>query len=302
MGLFQNEAIRSLPEQVEKNKEDIKEINDILENIDPDEVSTILSDIASIKAEQVVQNTAINTNTGNITANATAITNETNSRKLLIDTNITGDTVVKSTGVADLKLNSIDGDIKIDAVTGVVNVDAHTQIKLNSPSIIATAEPNGLISLETDKSLITLSTGFSVQTNTDDTPHTLSFDNTGSLTIDGTPVGGGGGGSQLYQHVINIYNSLNPDLTINMSIINDSNIPLNTLALIASYLYNKGHISYQTGLPVSGSSYISNKGYNIICVYSSNGTQINTRCFDTTGFSFNQQTATGTITETIITL
>lgn len=235
MGLFQNEAIRSLPEQVEKNKEDIKEINDILENIDPDEVSTILSDIASIKAEQVVQNTAINANTGNITANATAITNETNSRKLLIDTNITGDTVVKSTGVADLKLNSIDGDIKIDAVMASVNVDAHTQITLDSPSIIATAEPNGLVSLQTDKSLITLSTGFSVQTNTDDTPHTLSFDNTGSLTIDGTPIGGGGGGTT-YKHNIFIKGS---NLFLMFEVLTDESNAIDDTTKLINFLQNK---------------------------------------------------------------
>lgn len=217
MGIFQNEAIRSLPEQVEKNKEDIKNINDILENIDPDQVATILSDIASLQAEQVTQNLAIGSNASNISNNTTAINNEKTAREDVVGVNVAGNTYLKTATPNKQILINNDGIISLTS-SNFVEVLANNHVRLATDNTSVKADENNGVIIEVDgdnpKTLTLKPNGeFEVSNG-----HILKFDTTGSITIDGQPIGGGGGGgTPLYQHNITFGNTNYP---INFSIIN----------------------------------------------------------------------------------
>lgn len=193
MAIFQNEAIRSLPEQVQKNKEDIKNINDILENIDPDQVATILSDIASIKAEQVVQNTAIG-------GNYTAINNEKTERESVVGVNVAGNTYLKTATPNKQILINNDGIISMTSST-FVEALANNFVRIATDNASVKADENNGVIIEVDgdnPKTITLKPNGEFEVSNG---HILKFDTSGSITIDGQPIGGGGG-SQLYRHCI----------------------------------------------------------------------------------------------------
>lgn len=200
MGIFQNEAIRSLPEQVEKNKEDIKDILDILENIDPDQVATILSDIASLQAEQVTQNLAIGSNASNIANNTTAINNEKTAREDVVGVNVAGNTYLKTATPNKQILIDNNGIISITSSTFVEALASnHVRIATDNASVKADENNGVIIEVDSDnpKTLTLKPNGdFEVSNG-----HILKFDTTGAITIDGHPIGGGGG-TQLYQHNI----------------------------------------------------------------------------------------------------
>ena len=186
MGIYRNENVNSLPEQVQENKENIKQINEILENIDPEQVATILSDIQALKAEQVVQNTAIGANTTAIGNNTTLINNEKTAREALIDLDASGNTHVKSaTGKT--------AGVASDTASFVDSADSGIAVA-NTGITLTTDKEDDAHQVRFDNS-----GNFQVSNG-----HVLEFDNTGSITIDGQPIGGGGGGSQLNQHCIRL--------------------------------------------------------------------------------------------------
>jgi len=287
MAIFQNEAIRSLPEQVQKNKEDIKNINDILENIDPDQVATILSDIASIKAEQVVQNTAIGSNTGNITANTTAINNEKDTRESVVGVNSVGNTYLKTATPNKQILINNNGLVSISSSNNNVEITApsgHVRMSTDNSSVIAD-DVNG-VSLSTNESdvpnLVILRPNGDFEVSNE---HTLKFDTTGSLTIDGTPVGGGGGGTQLYQHNINIYcSTLKIRMCTNLI---TSQSEAFTFATLRNYLQNKGYTGVNQLLMASGRV----DANNILGIYGGTNS-INYRLFTGANGSFGANDVT----------
>lgn len=233
MAIFQNEAIRSLPEQVEKNKEDIKNINDILENIDPDQVATILSDIASIKAEQVVQNSAIG-------GNYTAINNEKAERESVVGVNVAGNTYLKTATPNKQILIDNNGLISITSST-FVEALASNFVKIATDNASVKADENNGVIIEVDsdnpKTLTLKPNGdFEVSNG-----HILKFDTTGAITIDGQPIG-----TKLYQHKLTLaYNSsANGYVRISFLIINNSDTPF-TKTTLEDYL--KTHQTIATG-------------------------------------------------------
>lgn len=87
------------------------------------------------------------------------------------------------------------------------------------------------------------------------------------MTITDMTLSSGGGGKQLYQHNIHLYYSTAKDITLQIT--NDDNTPLNTKALINSYLYSKGFntAAFQDKVYPCFALYDSNY-YNGITLYS----------------------------------
>ena len=252
MGIYRNENVNSLPEQVQENKENIKQINEILENIDPEQVATILSDISALKAEQVVQNTAIGANTTAIGDNTTLINNEKTAREGLIDLDGSGNTRVKS---ATGKTASVISDTSsfIDSADSGIAV-------LNTGITLTTDKEDDAHQVRFDNS-----GNFQVSNG-----HVLEFDNTGSITIDGQPIGGGGGGgSQLYAHHITIEYSTT--VKIYLTIINSDNTAISSFADLTTLLLNIGSIVSCTGALSS---------YPVIGIMGISATQILVRRLD----------------------
>ena len=190
MGIYRNENVNSLPEQVQENKEAIKQINEILENIDPEQVATILSDIQALKAEQVVQNTAIGANQTAIGNNTNLINNEKTAREGLIDLDASGNTRVKS-------VTGKTAGVASDTASFVDSADSGIAVS-NTGITLTTDKEDDAHQVRFDNS-----GNFQVSNG-----HVLEFDNTGAITIDGQPIGGGGGG-QLYMHNITITSTTN---------------------------------------------------------------------------------------------
>lgn len=256
MAIFQNEAIRSLPEQVEKNKEDIKEINDLLENLDPSEINnlnnrvgTLETDMSGVKAEQVVQNTAIGSNT-------TAINNEKTAREDVVGVNVAGNTYLKTATPNKQILIDNNGLISITSST-FVEALASNFVRLATDNTSVKADENNGVIIEVDgdnpKTLTLKPNGdFEV-----DNGHILKFDTTGAITIDGQPIG-----TKLYKHNISFkyYLSTGTSQHICFNIINNSNTPLNSQASINTYLYNNGFTADNKLLEASGTIWNISQG------------------------------------------
>lgn len=298
MAIFQNEAIRSLPEQVEKNKEDIKEINDILENIDPDQVATILSDIASLQAEQVTQNLAIGSNASNITANTTAISNEKTAREDVVGVNVAGNTYLKTATPNKQILINNDGIISLTS-SNFVEALANNFVRLSTDNASVKADENNGVIIEVDgdnPKTITLKPNGDFEVSNG---HILKFDTSGAITIDGQPIGGGGGGSQLYQHNVNVtiatYN-------VCFSFISQSSTPITTKNEIRDFLVNSG-LNNTTKL-LSATGYHQGGG-PIFGIYSSGSSNLTFYIFNVGASSFQPENVYGlvmTINDVVITL
>lgn len=175
MATYLNEDFKSLPEQVEENKEKIKEIEDTIGGIDPTLVAQVqqnTNDIASIKAEQTTQNTAINGNASNITN----LQNKT--QYISNDGSTITDLQTKTQHISN------DGTI-INTDTDILYVNGNG-IEVNSDDVIEIEGINFDITIDNGS--------FKVTNNS----HVLEFDDTGALTIDGNAVGG----AKLYYHSI----------------------------------------------------------------------------------------------------
>lgn len=294
MAIFQNEAIRSLPEQVEKNKEDIKNINDILENIDPDQVATILSDIASLKAEQVVQNTAIGTNTQNIS-------NEKTARENVVGVNVAGNTYLKTATPNKQILINNDGIISLTS-SNFVEALASNFVRLATDNTSVKADENNGVIIEVDsdnpKTLTLKPNGdFEVSNG-----HILKFDTTGSITIDGQPIGGGGGGSQLYRHCITlIETTANNQFQMSFDIISSSNAVIDTKEKIGAYLYNNLFTNNTKCLPITG-FYYNNTMFWAVGMFSENSTNPKVRAYSNSHQFYDLQLPSVTIYDNVITL
>ena len=273
MAIIENAKYNSLPEQVEENKDNIKRINEILENIDTEQVATILSDIQALKAEQVTQNLAIGSNASNITANTTAINNEKTERESVVGVNVAGNTYLKTATANKQILINNNGHIGITSNNNNVEIIApndHVRISTDNSSVM-TDEVNG-VSLSTNDSdvpnIVTLRPNGEFEVSND---HTLKFDTTGALTIDGQPIGGGGGGSQLYQHTIRLQSST---LFSKLVIISQDNTPIIIKNALMNYLYSKGFNSLVNAFALTGYETKNTSQGPAFGVYSSNGSDL----------------------------
>lgn len=240
MAIFQNEAIRSLPEQVEKNKEDIKEINDLLENLDPSEINnlnnrvgTLENDMTGVKAEQIVQNTAIGSNT-------TAINNEKTERESVVGVNVAGNTYLKTATPNKQILINNDGIISLTS-SNFVEALANNHVRIATDNASVKADENNGVIIEVDSDnpkTLTLKPNGDFEV---DNGHILKFDNTGAITIDGQPIG-----TKLYQHKLTLFYSASANgyVRISFLIINNSDTPF-TKTTLEDYL--KTHQTIATG-------------------------------------------------------
>lgn len=202
MPTFINESVLSLPEQVEKNKNDIKAIEETIGGIDPtlvSQVETNKNDISAIKQEQTVQNTAINNNTNktqNINANGTEYSNV--------------EEIKNENGVLQIKGNGI--SIENDDATEIITPNAN--INVNNSGVVKISNDNNTNKLEYDGA----NGSFKVSGG-----HTLEFDSaTGDLKIDGGAVGGG----ELYRHRVTLGTNLG--YTCKFVVYSTSNTVMNT--------------------------------------------------------------------------
>lgn len=267
MGIYRNEAVKSLPEQVQENKDNIKQINEILENIDPEQVATILSDIQALKAEQVVQNTAIGSNTQNIGNNTTAIENEKTARESVVGVDAFGHTYLK-TATANKQI--------------LIENDGFITIKSNDDNALM-LHPNGLVQLITSDAVVECNANEGVKIKANDSSenpyelvlknngdlevsngHVLKFDTTGALTIDGQPVGGGGGGR--YLHNVRFKAS---DFIVYCTIATSSNTPFSDINDLKQALINAGFNVYGNFKQCTGVGYVGSTNYIATSLYMS---------------------------------
>ena len=180
MPTFLNESVLSLPEQVEKNKNDIEEIKETIGGIEPDlvnQVHTNTSDISAIKQEQTLQNTAINNNTNktqNINANGTKYSNVEEIKNELAPIQIKGNGV------------SIENDDATEIVTPNANINISN---------------SGVVEISNDNNANKLKYNMANGDFTVEGSHTLKYNSaTGDLTIDGGAVGA----TKVYAHSLRI--------------------------------------------------------------------------------------------------
>lgn len=278
MAIIENAKYNSLPEQVEENKDNIKRINEILENIDPEQVATILSDIQALKAEQVVQNTAIGSNTQNIGNNTTAINNEKTAREGVVGVNVAGNTYLKTATPNKQILIDNNGLISITSST-FVEALASNFVRIATDNASVKADENNGVIIEVDddnpKTMTLKPNGdFEVSNG-----HILKFDTSGSITIDGQPIGGGGG-TQLYQHNITIYCSA-LIIRICTNLISSQSEAF-TFATLRDYLTNKGYIANNQLLMASGRE----DANGILGIFGGSATSISYRLFSGNSGSF----------------
>lgn len=275
MATYLKEDLRTLPDQVQKNKEDIEEVKEVLENIDPEEVSTIISDIEELKNGQNVQNIAIESNRQATNTNATSIANEVADRTALINKNSQGNITIYNNSK----------DIYIQAPTTGSNVGiyggSYAYLQSSTRAVVIT-DTNGIEAVDSQK--VELYTDVDGNNNTVvldevgnfevNNGHSLKFDTTGSLTIDGTPVSGGGGSDTLYQHNIKgLYNAVDYLYSFEFTIITNNNTSFDSSSL-ASYLYNNNMRNNNAMLNSHGFIYgkSANSTYHVRGAYSSTGT------------------------------
>lgn len=285
MAIIENAKYNSLPEQVEENKDNIKRINEILENIDPEQVATILSDIQALKAEQVVQNTAIGSNT-------TAINNEKTAREDVVGVNVAGNTYLKTATPNKQILINNDGIISLTS-SNFVEALANNFVRISTDNASVKADENNGVIIEVDsdnpKTLTLKPNGdFEVSNG-----HILKFDTTGSITIDGQPIGGGGGGAQLYEHNIEISSSASYNLYL--KVINQTSTPL-TINELVQHLNQFTTISKSvTGLYIEDNS----TRYIVFAISHGSGTTYQVKCNNLTNGVIYSRNITITTSQTL---
>lgn len=201
MPTFLNESVLSLPEQVEKNKNDIEEIKETIGGIEPDlvnQVHTNTSDISAIKQEQTLQNTAINNNTNktqNINANGTKYSNVEEIKNELAPIQIKGNGV------------SIENDDATEIVTPNANINISN---------------SGVVEISNDNNANKLKYNMANGDFTVEGSHTLKYNSaTGELTIDNEAVGGA-----LYRHRVTL--GSNTGYSCKFVVYSTSNTVMNT--------------------------------------------------------------------------
>ena len=273
-------GVRNLPEQVQKNKDDIEDLQTADTNLD----AKIDREIADRKdlIEASGNATIIENPTENVKV---ALTESESNRNFVVfidgtpklnidetnivaneDTAVNGDLVVS--GNIDGGSTTISGNITAMGDLQVANITANGDIKTASGNIeTSLGHVKGLALVST---IINVPDGnHAIQVNCKDssnTNHVLKFDaDTLKLTIDGNEVGG----KQLYEHNICIAfdDSVNGYTHIFLQIENDDATPINTRALLIDYLYNKGFTSVNQSHIANGFINFLSECYSIVGLY-----------------------------------
>lgn len=163
--------------------------------------------------------------------------------------------------------------IKSGNYESVFNEDTFTTYQIAATDIYADgiySKPNGneiLIDCGNKQIKLDKSTHEITLTNNE---HVLKLDASGNLTLDGNAVGGGG--KHYFRHEIRISSSNNFNGMI--TIINDSNTPLNTYNALASFIYNTYGSGLTGAITITGAYYSSSVLYSLYGIGASSATSL----------------------------
>lgn len=260
MAIYRNENVNSLPEQVQENKKNIKNIEEAIERIDPEAITAVIeqvetnkNDISNIKAEQVVQNTAIG-------GNATAINNEKTARESVVGVNVSGNTYLKTATAGKQIIIQNNGNISILSENGNALILTPQDVELSSVDTIVSCIRNEGVKIQTNTSahnpfeLVLKNTGdFEVKNG-----HVLKFNTNGELLIDNNPVV-----PHLYCNTISASFDDEDNESGYMYITIYSNEKIENINDLKAYIdnYNSNNKLSITGYRIAGA-------YSIIAIYS----------------------------------
>lgn len=297
-------GVKNLPEQVQKNKDDIEDLQTADTNLD----AKIDLEIADRKA--LIEASGNNTIIKNPTENVIVSLNETETNRIFsvsIDgtpkfsfdetsilanenTAVNGDLVVSGnidggsatisgniTTMGDISGNNATistditagGDLDIDGnITAGGDIVGDSVSTTNDIKSGGNVEVGNKVSFISDGVLETDGLSFEFKAlDSSDNQHILKFDaDTQKLTIDGNEVGG----KQLYRHNIFIDGATTtPARTyrVYFNIINDDPTPLNSMASLYNYMTNKNLDSYNKSIIANGLFRESSTNYHIVSAY-----------------------------------
>jgi len=206
MGIYIS-GVKGLPEQVQENKNKIKEVEEQIEGIDFEAVRQLqgqvaenTQDINNIEASIGVQNQTINA----LGDRTTALERKTQLMSYNDDLSMT-----------DFR-NSI--EVADDVYASSVRVQG-------DGSIVNTTQSGMHFKEGANDDVLTIAN------NDGATPHYLHFNGDGTIDIDGQPVGGG----KKYVHNIRLFGGSNNTI-ITLLITNDSNEAIDTISKVKNYL------------------------------------------------------------------
>lgn len=259
MGIYIS-GVKGLPEQVQENKNKIKEVEEQIEGIDfdavrqlQDQVAENTQDINNLEASIGVQNQAINTLNNDVDA--------LESKTQLMSYN---DDLSKT----DFR-NSID----------VADAVYSTSLNVVGDGTMVNANGSGLHFQEgaNDDTLTIANNDGAVQ-------HFLHFNADGTLDIDGTPVGGG---ATYYQHNISItYNAGGQFLNITLNYI-DTHVEAATGSAVYNYLRLNGFADNTNVYSIAGLERYSGGELHIINAAYCDSNRIYLGWYDTTSSSYS---------------
>lgn len=260
MGIYIS-GVKGLPEQVQENKNKIKEVEEQIEGIDFEAVRQLqgqvaenTQDINNLEASIGVQNQAIN----GLKDRADALESKTQ----LITYN-------SDYGMTDFR-NSI--EVADDVYASSVRVQG-------DGSIVNTSQSGMHFKEGANDDTLTIAN------NDGATPHYLHFNGDGTLDIDGNPVGGG---TTLYNHNVRL-DLTNYSSHINLSIINSSGTSYTGGSLV-QWFNTKGFTSKNLAMSIDGIFYYAAKNYKLESIYY-NGSGFIVYAFDISSSSYMNITA-----------
>ena len=251
MGIYIS-GVKGLPEQVQENKNKIKEVEEQIEGIDfdairelQDQVAENTQDINNLEASIGVQNQAIN----GLKDRADALERTTQLMSYNDDLSMT-----------DFR-NSI--EVADDVYARNVRVEG-------DGSIVNTTQSGMHFKEGANDDTLTIAN------NDGATPHYLHFNADGTLDIDGQPVGGG---STLYEHNIGVVYA---STTLKLCLLSDRSTAYSTIGQIAKYLNGKG-LNAASKQHVASGAYVENQQACIVIgAYASSTTELDFYSFNLT--------------------
>lgn len=258
-------GVKNLPEQVQKNKDDIEDLHTADTNLD----AKIDQEIADRKAliEASGNATIIENPTENV---AVSLTESETNRNFVVFIDGTPKLNIDEANIVANEDTAVNGDLEVYGnitATGdlqVANItasgDITTHANLQGRYVKATQEIVAKhITTPTDESFLQFTAYDSSQN-----PHVMQFSgNSQELTIDGNEVGG----KQLYQHNVYVNGQVGARYYwVFLSIINDNNNPFTDFAGIKNYI-NDNYPAYNKGLSCSGYIYDGSNDLVAVNVY-----------------------------------
>ena len=260
MGIYIS-GVKGLPEQVQKNKEDIKTIQDEIEGIDFEQIREL--------EEQVAENTGDINNL----ENAIGVQNQA------INT-LNDDVDALETKTQAMSYSDYYGYTEFtDSIKATDDVYA-SNVRVMGDGSIVNASQSGMHFKEgaNDDTL-------TIANNDGATPHYLHFNADGTLDIDGQPVGG----ATLYQH--NIALTIVGLSVTNVVVITNDDTPFTTDTFRQYLITNGLGSTAANGLNLYNLGYASSKMYSYRTIYYY-GNNIKVDTYDYSTSSTAQQTGT----------